>query len=80
MTSVMADMHKSACEKGMAVKVCPPSRVCIPEKDCPRTDFKITPSADCSGAYVRKTLSYVVIFSKKLFLQNCLYKLLYYCV
>ena len=54
MTSVMADLHKSACEKGMSVKVCPPSKACVPEKDCPKTDFKLSPSADCSGAYVRK--------------------------
>ena len=57
MTSVMADLHKSACERGMSLKVCPPSKACVPEKDCPKTDFSIKPSADCSGAYVRKTLS-----------------------
>ena len=60
MTSVMADMHKSACEKGMAVKVCPPSKAWVPERDCPKTDFKISPSADCLELYrrLRRSLAF----------------------
>ena len=56
MTSIMADMYKGACEKGMMLKVCLPSKACMPDKDCPKRSFKLAPSADCSGGYVRNTL------------------------